>query len=526
MVGGRKGLCVIENRFPSLRDVVLDEQFPDVDIALRRGRHVDREDVAWYSLLIDGQEHLEPFYRRFGYELVHVSEGYFYLLPTGERLGRRHLSLPEMLVGQTLALLYLDPASMQQGGVVTRVQALSHLASVLGGDALTRPEPRRKRMDERAAEEQVRQKFSEALRRLAGLGFVDLLEEDGLKLRSALLRFAEPVRGQGSRRAHSGSSLLAKTVLGGGDSEEEPEPRESVAAPANTTSRCQRACSRSSRSSATWARSWSVKRRGRGLMRAQAQALLWSSGRLLRTLPARPSRDAPRRRERLRQDHGHDRGVRRAATRYLAPAFRQPGRKRRHRRRPRHLGPPRRGRATLVRGARDRAPERRANAGGGSPGAEDRDHRGAVTLPRQWPDPRSACGICCSSATATTTWCRSSRSSSETPTSSAWPAVEVFASTKDYLAFLFELGVIPLRLGTDDERNKLQRDAAHQHDGRHLSRADQRAAVLPAQGRERAWVTRRARMRANLDACHLTRIEVSGSAPAGARIDRHLRRAA
>jgi chromosome partition protein MukE len=111
---------VAENRFPSLGDAVQDEHFPDVDMALRRGRHVDREDVGWYSLLIDAQEHLEPFYRRFGCELVHASEGYFYLLPTAERLGRRHLSVPEMLVGQTLALLYLDPATLQQGGAVTR----------------------------------------------------------------------------------------------------------------------------------------------------------------------------------------------------------------------------------------------------------------------------------------------------------------------------------------------------------------------------------------------------------------------
>jgi chromosome partition protein MukE len=216
---------VTESRFPSLGDVVLDEHFPDVDIALRRGRHVDREDIAWYSLLIDAQEHFEPFYRRFGCELVHASEGYFYLLPTAERLGRRHLSVPEMLVGQTLALLYLDPATLQQGGAVTRAHVLSHLASVLGSEALTRAlNPKRKRMDERAAEEQVRGKFAEALRRLAALGFVDLLEADGVKLRAALMRFAEPVRGQGSS-VEALEQLVARgeLVLGTGDAEEESE---------------------------------------------------------------------------------------------------------------------------------------------------------------------------------------------------------------------------------------------------------------------------------------------------------------
>lgn len=222
---------MVEGRFASIGDVVADEHFPDVDLALRRGRHIDRDDLGWYSLLIDGQEQLEPFYRRFGCELVHASEGYFYLLPTGDRLGRRHLSVPEMLVGQTLALLYLDPSTLQQGGAVTRAHALSHLASVLGSDALTRAlNPKRKRMDERAAEEQVRSKFAEALRRLATLGFVDLLDGDGLKLRAALMRFAEPVRGQGSS-VEALEKLVARgeLVMGTGDADEEPEPRESAA---------------------------------------------------------------------------------------------------------------------------------------------------------------------------------------------------------------------------------------------------------------------------------------------------------
>ena len=68
------------------------------------------------------------FYRRFGCELVQQSDGYFYLLPSGDRLGRRQLSAGEMLVGQTLALLYLDPATLQHGGVVGSEALLQRLA--------------------------------------------------------------------------------------------------------------------------------------------------------------------------------------------------------------------------------------------------------------------------------------------------------------------------------------------------------------------------------------------------------------
>jgi chromosome partition protein MukE len=218
-----------DTRFLALGDVVADELFPDVDLALRRGRHVDREDSLWYSFLVDGQALLEAFYRRYGCELVHPSDGYFYLLPTADKLGRRHLSVPEMLVGQALTLLYLDPTTLQHGGVVKRSEALSHLAAVMGSDALTRAfNPKRKRLDERVAQETVRAKFAEALRRLSTLGFVDLLEADNLRLRPGLLRFAEPVRGRGSP-AEALEQLVARGELVLGDGESDDPDEESIA---------------------------------------------------------------------------------------------------------------------------------------------------------------------------------------------------------------------------------------------------------------------------------------------------------
>src|SRR5262245_34564061 len=104
--------------FVQLQDVILDDDFPELDLALRRGRHVDRDDASWYALLTDAQEHLEPFYRRYGCELIYKPDGYFYLLPIGEKLSRKHLGAGDMLVGQALALLYLDPSTVERGGVV------------------------------------------------------------------------------------------------------------------------------------------------------------------------------------------------------------------------------------------------------------------------------------------------------------------------------------------------------------------------------------------------------------------------
>ena len=213
-----------EPRFARLEDVILDEAFPELDLALRRGRHVDRDDAVWYQLLVDGQDHLEPLYRRYGCELVHKSDGYFYLLPTNDRLGKRHLSAPEMLAGQALALLYLDPASVETGGVVTREHVLGHLAGVVGSDVLVRMmNPKRRRYDERVAAETVRSKVADALRRLSTLGFVDVVDESKYRLRASLLRFAEPLRGSGSPAAH-----LADLVAAGELVVEEGEGAETI----------------------------------------------------------------------------------------------------------------------------------------------------------------------------------------------------------------------------------------------------------------------------------------------------------
>jgi chromosome partition protein MukE len=187
----------MSTRFARLDEVIQDLMFPAVDVALRRGRHIDREDGDWYAFITDAQDHLEQLYRRYGCELVTQSDGYFYLLPTSDQLSRRHLSAGEMLVGQTLALQYLDPSTIQSGGVVTREQLLTRLAGLVGDRELAKAlEPRRKRFDdERIVHEIIRKRVAEGTRRLATLGFIEILDDDQLRLRSPLLRFADPVRG-------------------------------------------------------------------------------------------------------------------------------------------------------------------------------------------------------------------------------------------------------------------------------------------------------------------------------------------
>ena len=210
--------------YAQLQDVILDPDFPELDLALRRGRHVDRDDVAWYALLGDAQDHLEAYYRRYGCELIHKPDGYFYLLPTGDKLSRRQLAIGDMLVGQALALLYLHPSTVERAGLHTSEEVIAQLAAVMGNDALIRAfNPKRRRHDERVAQKAVRSRVGEAVRRLAQLGFVELTEDDQLRLRPALLRFAEPVRGL-SEPAEALAQLVARGEVALADEAADGEP--------------------------------------------------------------------------------------------------------------------------------------------------------------------------------------------------------------------------------------------------------------------------------------------------------------
>lgn len=217
------------NTFVDIGSAILDEHFPGADLALRRGRHIDRDDTALYQYLVDAQEVLEALYKRFGCELVHRADGYFYLLPTSDQLGKRHLSVSEMIVGQGLALLYLEPRAAESGGVVTWEAVVSHLASVMGTDALVGVfNPKKKRLDERVAQQTVRSRTQDALRKLAAMGFLEALSDGRFRLRASLMRFAEPVRGEGApedelRKLVQRGEVVLQPLDGAADDEDDTD---------------------------------------------------------------------------------------------------------------------------------------------------------------------------------------------------------------------------------------------------------------------------------------------------------------
>jgi chromosome partition protein MukE len=191
--------AVSTTTYQRLEDIVSDALFPEVDLQLRRGRHVTRDDVDAYEFLEETLPFLEDLYARYGCDLVHA-DAYFYLRPTGDRMGRRHLGVGEMVVGQALALLYLDPATTRAAGTTTRSQLIELVISVVGQARLVVSlNPRRRRHHEHVAQDAARRELDRALRSLDALGFVEMLDEERLRIRPSVMRFAEPVRGLGDR---------------------------------------------------------------------------------------------------------------------------------------------------------------------------------------------------------------------------------------------------------------------------------------------------------------------------------------
>ena len=209
-----------EDRFQRLEDVVTDPLFAEIDTDLRQGRHVNREETERYGFLHDAQAHLEGFYRHYECELRWAVDGFFHLVPNGDRLGRRRLNGAEMLVGQALALLYLDPQTVRRRGMVENAQVVQRLETLVGRDRLIAVLlPRRKRHDERVAQDSVREEIGKALRAFAGLGFVSTAETGEMRLRPSVLRFAEPVRGLEDRE-EALARLIAEGAVESDDRDE------------------------------------------------------------------------------------------------------------------------------------------------------------------------------------------------------------------------------------------------------------------------------------------------------------------
>jgi chromosome partition protein MukE len=196
-----------ENRpsktYESLEQVVTDPLFPEIDHRLRTGGHIDMDDIRSYELLLQAEPFLQVFYEGYGCRMVHGQEGYYYLLSEGDLLGRHRLNAAEMLVGQVLALLRMDPSYLKTTGRVPIDHMLSHLEMLLGRQRLVDLlAPRARGRDAETDNRKVREAVEKAINGLGRLGFLVIERTSGNVVpRKSIMRFADPVREAGDPAA-------------------------------------------------------------------------------------------------------------------------------------------------------------------------------------------------------------------------------------------------------------------------------------------------------------------------------------
>ena len=189
-------LTNIEEFMPEkLAKAIANPLFPALDNALRSGRHISSEDLDNHALLIEFEQELAMFYKRYNAELVRAPEGFFYLRPRSTSLiSRSVLTELDMLVGKVLCFLYLSPERLAHEGIFTNLELFEELMSLADEKKLM------KMVSNRATgsdldREKLFDKTKTSLRRLRRLGMIIPIGENGkFRISEAVSRFGADVR--------------------------------------------------------------------------------------------------------------------------------------------------------------------------------------------------------------------------------------------------------------------------------------------------------------------------------------------
>jgi chromosome partition protein MukE len=191
--------------YHSMEQVIADPLFARADLDLRRGRHIGADyDPFLFDFLTAAKPFLDSFYGRYEASLLAREEGYFYLLPdrlaVPPPLGQRKLTAMDMLVGQALALMRIDPKWLETNLRIPDMAVLSLLEQILGEERLLRFIPRRRGRDIDQDARKLREAFAVSVRSLERQCFI---KREGrgdmavIRPLAAVMRFADPVRTSG-----------------------------------------------------------------------------------------------------------------------------------------------------------------------------------------------------------------------------------------------------------------------------------------------------------------------------------------
>ncbi|WP_318495511.1 chromosome partition protein MukE [Photobacterium leiognathi] len=189
-------LTNIEEFMPEkLAKAIANPLFPALDNALRSGRHISSEDLDNHAFLIEFEQELAMFYKRYNAELVRAPEGFLYLRPRSTSLiGRSVLSEIDMLVGKVLCFLYLSPERLAHEGIFTNQELFDELVALADEQKLMKLVTNRATGSD-LDREKLFDKVKTSLRRLRRIGMLIPIGDHGkFRISEAVFRFGADVR--------------------------------------------------------------------------------------------------------------------------------------------------------------------------------------------------------------------------------------------------------------------------------------------------------------------------------------------
>lgn len=171
--------------------------FPRVDVMLREGYHLSqdgsRDEFNYVAVHRDG---LYSWYQRYGYSLIYNEHHYAYLEPQGSEARSKPLSVYDMIAGQALYVLYLDPAGLQSDGSYKISDFHNAVQRILGDEGLEKLLQGKRKLPKERVISKARDEFNKAIGRLKRLGFISTASNsDYIYINRAIGRFGEMVSG-------------------------------------------------------------------------------------------------------------------------------------------------------------------------------------------------------------------------------------------------------------------------------------------------------------------------------------------
>ena len=169
--------------------------FPSVDLLLRAGGHISPNGTEEeYYFLAGHRAGLSSWYRRYGYSLIFNENAYAYLAPQGGLSTGSPLGISDMVAGQSLLVMVLDPKCLQIDGTYLLNDFYLKVEQILGEDGMYRLVDKRRSAVKEKLLRQVKERMDQSLRRLARLHFISLDRKgERIIIYRAIQRFGEQV---------------------------------------------------------------------------------------------------------------------------------------------------------------------------------------------------------------------------------------------------------------------------------------------------------------------------------------------